>query len=515
MTRSKHALHPRRPIFRLRLAFLFLSTAALLFCNTLTLAQSTDLDLTADERLWIEQNPTIRVHNETNWPPYNFNVDGEPTGFSIDYMRLLAEETGLEVEFVSGPTWNEFIDMMRSGDLDVMLNIVDTPARREFLLFTNAYAITSPALAVQEQVTGLNSVNDLAGRTVCIPQGSSTEEFLRQSYPDLKLLTLSDATACLHAVADGRAFASVEGYSILNHLLESTSMPGIKIASIAVDPTMASVMGIGTNIDQPVLRNILQKAMFNLEPAAVANLRQQWLGAPPVTTAVVAGVGLTQEERQWIADNSVIRVHNETEFGPFNFNVRGQPQGYSIDFMNLVAAKVGLQADYISGPTWQEFLNMMRSGDLDVMLNITPTPNRLEYIHFTDQYLQTPAAIVVRDPNLQVQSLQDLYGKRVSVPAGFNSAEYLARDHPEIELVLEDDTLGSLYAVLEGRADAMLDDLPVVDFLIDANALSGLRYALITRDSQLSQAQTLGVPRQLEILRDILQKVWTPSQRSN
>ena len=174
-------------------------------------SQSSALDLDADELTWIEEHPVIRVHNETNWPPYNFNLDGEPSGFSIDYMRLLAEQTGLEVEFISGPAWNEFMDMMRSGDLDVMLNIVDTPARREFLVFTEPYAITSPVLAVQQQVTGLDSLNDLAGRSVCLPQGSSTEEFLRQNYPNLTLLPLSDATACLHAVADGRAFASVEG----------------------------------------------------------------------------------------------------------------------------------------------------------------------------------------------------------------------------------------------------------------------------------------------------------------
>ena len=106
------------------------------------LPQSVGVELTADEQAWIRDNPTIRVHNEMDWPPYNFNVDGEPTGFSIDYMRLLAEQAGLEIEFVSGPSWNDFLNMMRSGDLDVMLNIVDTPGRREFLLFTGPYAIT-------------------------------------------------------------------------------------------------------------------------------------------------------------------------------------------------------------------------------------------------------------------------------------------------------------------------------------------------------------------------------------
>jgi ABC-type amino acid transport substrate-binding protein len=497
-------MRSRRSSSRLRLAYLCLSTAALLLCNTLSSAQSVDLDLTAEELQWIEQNPTIRVHNETNWPPYNFNVDGEPSGFSIDYMRLLAEQTGLEVDFVSGPDWNAFIDMMRSGDLDVMLNIVDTPARREFLLFTDPYAITSPALAVQEQVTGLNSVNDLAGRTVCIPQGSSTEEFLRQDYPDLNLLPLSDATACLHAVADGRAFASIEGYSILNHLLESTSLPGIKIASIAVDPNMASVMGIGTNIDQPVLRNILQKAMDNVEPAAVANLRQQWLGAPPAATAVAAGVGLTEEERQWIADNPVIRAHNSANFAPFNFNRNGVPAGFSIDYMNLVASKTGLQVDYVSGPTWPEFHNMIQSGDLDVILNVTPTAERATYLHFTESYMQTPTVIVVRDGASQVQSLQDLYGKRVAVGTGNVQETLLARDHPEIEAVPYELTLDSLFAVLEGNVDATMSEYAVVDYFIKENALTGLRIALIIRESDFTSVNTLGVRLDQPILSELM-----------
>jgi PAS domain S-box-containing protein len=462
----------------------------------LAIAQSPDLNFTDEELAWITDNPVIRVHNETNWPPYNFNVNNEPTGFSIDYMRLLGERAGLEVEFVSGPDWNEFLNMMRSGDLDVMLNIVDTPARREFLLFTDPYAITSPVLAVQEQVTGLNSLNDLADRTVCLPQGSSTEEYLRQAYPDLNLLPLSDATACLHAVADGRAFASVEGFSILNHLFEN----------IAVDPNMASVMGIATGIDKPVLRNILQKAMDSLEPATVASLRQQWLGSPPITAAVAREADLTEEELRWIADNPVLRVHNEMDWPPFNFNENGQPAGYSIDYMNLLARKIGIQVEYISGPTWQDFLDMIQSGDLDVMLNVTPTPERSAYMIFTEPYLQTPTAVVVGDPTLDVTSYEDLYGKRVAIVEGFLQQELLERAHPEIEIVTAVDTLSAMYAVLEGNADAMVDDYPVVNYLINANTLTGLRVALILRDAESVSVNALGVSIDQPVLMRILQK---------
>ena len=50
-------------------------------------------------------------------------------------MNLLAERVGLEVEYVTGPSWGEFLEMMKRGELDVMLNIVKT-RDRENICFT-------------------------------------------------------------------------------------------------------------------------------------------------------------------------------------------------------------------------------------------------------------------------------------------------------------------------------------------------------------------------------------------
>ena len=50
--------------------------------------------------------------------------------------------------------------------------------------------------------------------------------------------------------------------------------------------------------------------------------------------------------------------------------------GYSIDYMNLLASKVGLIIEYISGPNWNDFLEMIKENKIDVMLNIGKTENR-------------------------------------------------------------------------------------------------------------------------------------------
>lgn len=46
--------------------------------------------LTETEREWIKAHPKIRVHNEMDWPPFNFNKNGRPQGLSIDFMNLLS-----------------------------------------------------------------------------------------------------------------------------------------------------------------------------------------------------------------------------------------------------------------------------------------------------------------------------------------------------------------------------------------------------------------------------------------
>ncbi|ESQ11423.1 MAG: transporter substrate-binding domain-containing protein [Thiohalocapsa sp. PB-PSB1] len=73
--------------------------------------------LNADELAWISKHPVIRVSNEANWAPFNYFENGEPTGFSIDYMNLVADAVGLEIDYAANRSWNELQTMARNGQL--------------------------------------------------------------------------------------------------------------------------------------------------------------------------------------------------------------------------------------------------------------------------------------------------------------------------------------------------------------------------------------------------------------
>jgi len=132
----------------------------------------TKLNLTNEEKSWINSHPVIRVHNELNWPPFNFNKEGVPAGFSIDYMNLIADRIGINVEYVSGE-WGELLQNAFDKKLDIVLNIVRTPDREKRLLYTGSY-ISNPNVIITKHDSSISSVQSLFGKKAAYGKGTSS-----------------------------------------------------------------------------------------------------------------------------------------------------------------------------------------------------------------------------------------------------------------------------------------------------------------------------------------------------
>ena len=65
------------------------------------------INLTAEERRWLKENPKLRISNKMEMAPIDFNVGSGATGFPIDYINLIASEIGIETEYVSGGDWHK------------------------------------------------------------------------------------------------------------------------------------------------------------------------------------------------------------------------------------------------------------------------------------------------------------------------------------------------------------------------------------------------------------------------
>ncbi len=68
---------------------------------------------------------------------------GKPEGVLVELWKLWSEQTGMDVEFVSG-TWEQTLEMVKSGQADVHSGLFKNSERAGWLLFSDPlYSIKS------------------------------------------------------------------------------------------------------------------------------------------------------------------------------------------------------------------------------------------------------------------------------------------------------------------------------------------------------------------------------------
>jgi len=128
-----------------------------------------------------QDNDTLRVGMSGGYFPFTFVQQDKLQGFEVDVMNAVAEETGMNVEFVT-MSFSGLIGALNAGRIDTVANqITITPEREAAFLFTQPYVYDGAQVVVkkgnEETITG---PEDLRGRTVAVNLGSNFEKLLRE-----------------------------------------------------------------------------------------------------------------------------------------------------------------------------------------------------------------------------------------------------------------------------------------------------------------------------------------------
>nr|WP_298248789.1 amino acid ABC transporter substrate-binding protein [uncultured Halomonas sp.] len=122
----------------------------------------------------------IKVGMSGSYFPFAFVEQDELQGFEVDVMEAVAEEMGVEVEFVTA-SFSGLFGMLESGRIDTIANqITITEERTAKYVFTDPYVYDGAQVVTKEGNEEVQSVEDLKGKTVAVNLGSNYEELLRE-----------------------------------------------------------------------------------------------------------------------------------------------------------------------------------------------------------------------------------------------------------------------------------------------------------------------------------------------
>ncbi|MDC7242201.1 MAG: transporter substrate-binding domain-containing protein, partial [Spirochaetales bacterium] len=476
---------------------LYLTTAVLLLTGMSLFAQSPDFSF--EEKLWIESHRVIRVQNEAEWAPFNFNDRGAPMGYSVEYIEILAEMAGLEVEFISGYSWNEYLNMIRGGELDVMINIVRTPEREEFLSFTEPFIQYSPSIFIREDMEEIRSLEDLYGKRFALQEGYFYKDQI-SLHPEIEILPVKSTTEAVLAVSRGQADVMIDLMPIVNYLTETLLITNLKPGgAIELENSGITLARIGVRKDWKDLAAILNKCISLVPEETLEALRAKWLGSGSADSS--DRVKLIDEEIGFLREHPLIRVYSPVNRPPFSFGE--QPRGLAVDYMDTLARTLKIEIEYIRGPA-AEGQKALKEGRADILLLSSggALPNQ------AGPYFIDPQVIISRNDKAY-QTLESLKGKTVALSPDFPYREVLEREFPEIRIADKADLHESLKAVVFGEADAASGGYAGALYTIRNSFLSDLSLTGELNPGEDSDKELFfGVSGDLPLLASALQKAW-------
>ncbi|OHD85283.1 MAG: hypothetical protein A3I60_05670 [Sulfuricurvum sp. RIFCSPLOWO2_02_FULL_43_45] len=188
-------------------------------------------------------------------------------------------------------------------------------------------------------------------------------------------------------------------------------------------------------------------------------------------------VAMSVDERSFLHINT-IRYTSTFAWPPFNFHSSEQQnelQGIAADFWKLIVERTGMETAFVPSPTWGAILDSIKTKTADVTLGTSISKDKEAYALFSKPYASFPNVIVTDKTIDFIPGLDALEGKRVAIGQGYSIIERISAKYPKIVVVEVEDTREGLKLLSSGRVDAVVDILPVVAYLMNADHFLDLK----------------------------------------
>lgn len=167
---------------------------------------------------------------------------------------------------------------------------------------------------------------------------------------------------------------------------------------------------------------------------------------------------------------SKITIGTDATFQPMEYTASGGAlMGYDIDLGRKIGEELGATVEFKNIP-WDDLFKALDNKQVDMIISaVTITDERQQTYDFSESYLNAGQVIITRKTDTTISSAVDLQGKRIAVQEGTTNetealkltSDSLVIRYPDFELATQ--------ALVDGKADAILSDLPGAKGIITEN----------------------------------------------
>ncbi len=160
---------------------------------------------TVDE---IKESGTINIGVFSDKSPFGYvDENGEYQGYDVYFARRIAEDLGVEINFVSTEAANR-IEYLQTGKVDIILaNFTVTEERAEEVDFALPYMNVSLGVVSPDSNVITSLDNWSSGDEIIVISGTTAETYLTENYPDIPLQKYDTYANAKNALENGNGVA--------------------------------------------------------------------------------------------------------------------------------------------------------------------------------------------------------------------------------------------------------------------------------------------------------------------
>jgi polar amino acid transport system substrate-binding protein len=264
------AIH--RPTYRLALILVALVLGA---CQSL----SPSPGHTSARLPQILSRGALRVGLTGDQPPLNMKArSGQLEGMEVHLATALAASMGVRLELVQKP-FPDLLPALQKGDVDVVISgVTITPERNTQVAFAGPYFVTGKSILTKQST--LKEVQDARQlddpqRTYVTLGGSTSEIFVKTTFPKAKLVTTENYEAAVQMVINDKADAMVGDFLACGLGVWRNPNAGLFTPPT---PFTTEAIGIALPADDFLFVNLVQNYLTMLQQTGLlTQLQAKWL----------------------------------------------------------------------------------------------------------------------------------------------------------------------------------------------------------------------------------------------
>lgn len=170
------------------------------------------------------------------------------------------------------------------------------------------------------------------------------------------------------------------------------------------------------------------------------------------------------------SDNEIVMA-TEAGFAPYEYYENGEIVGVDIEIANEIASALGKKL-VVKDIAFDSIINELKSGKADFALaGMSITEERLKEVDFSIQYTTSRQVVVVKN-NSSINSINNIYNKKIAVQLGSVADLYLSENYPNTELIRQKKYLSMVEDLKADKIDLIvMDKLPAEQIVENNNEL--------------------------------------------